>query len=93
MAVVFGTFLTVIAEDFYRNDYPEEDYQAIEDADSDNDSTGLREGLDFMAIQDDSLGLHDADEFHEEWSEDENFEQYRDRILNQLEDRISQNNQ
>lgn len=78
-----------IAEDFYRNDYPED-----EDAFSslDEDSRGLREGLEYLGIDDRKDASRDPEE-DDNWSEDENYEQYRDRIFGDLEKEIAKANQ
>lgn len=74
-----------LAEDFYRNDYPED-----EDAFSslDEDSRSLREGLEYLGIQDNGNVSQDVEQ-DDNWSEDENYEQYRDRIFGDLEKKIA----
>lgn len=76
------------AEDFYKNDYPDEE---SEDSVWSDDGTGQNDGFRHVEIDFDAYGQFDDDEddfnddTFENWSEDEDYEQYRERIWGKLE--------
>jgi hypothetical protein len=106
-------YSNLLAEDFYKNDYPDEESNVGEDIDnSDLDFddgvidrlapvsiADLREGEEYTEKlwneDDDEGGDYSDDNFDKStnahspkehiWSEDENYEEYRNRILGNLE--------
>jgi hypothetical protein len=82
-AEILIQYMSNEAEDFYRNDYPEdEDYES-----DDNELDRYYNSEDRKQKYDSEDDFEEPDRERDEpdaWSEDENLEQYRDRILGRL---------